>query len=247
MLSLNDVNISLGKNNLPVINEYEYNFILSSGKTSDFFSAVGDLPAEMAMSYIGNFITRVKQNTKANLAQSNQNTQGGGFSDDGVVEGVQGEPNVFGKSHHAYGKNWAICVTANSTKAGFNTINIEVAKAIGEKRYDWKNKLIVQVTENELPSVVAFCMGNLLNIEHKYHGPNKDKGYSIQNQLNQNGGNYYFKVFAKGIMAQAPVTQSDFFYISRIIFEQMKKNMPNDMSYEAMMAMIRYSYPAFRG
>jgi len=240
-ININDLNAQLVSNNLPFVTDIEYAYLQDKGFLKDLTAACGDLPAPQAFSYIQGTIVNLKSKKLNNQQRNNQsvNPVNSGSNNDTGTE----QNTVFGESHHAYGKNWALCVSANKTRGGFHTINIEVAKAVAEKKYDWKNKLIVQVTENEMPTLVALVNGVLLNIEHKYHGPNKDKGYAINNQMNN--GNFYFKVFAKGIVAQLPVIPSDFFYISRIIIEQMKKNMPSDMSYEAMNSMIRsiYSVP----
>jgi hypothetical protein len=248
-LNMNDLNAVLSINGIPVLNQQQFTVLLNKNLLQDVERAVKDIPNINAISYITGVIGGILQESP--LASMNQNNFHLKGSQDNQPKPEQrpqssqagsGDNNdVFGSSHHAYGSQWAICLSANKTKKGFNTVNIEVAKSIGEKVYDWKNKTIIQVTEAEFPSFVAMAIGVIPMIEFKYHGPNKDKGYYFENQVHKSG-NYYAKIFATGLMANVKIMPTDFFYMSAIIIEQMKKNFPEDISYEAMFRLINSSF-----
>ncbi|MDC8832962.1 hypothetical protein [Alteromonas gilva] len=96
------------------------------------------------------------------------------------------------KSIKSHGKQYAIEVSADVTQKKWHTVRFEAAAKLnnGTKAYDWKNKIGVQLTKQELPVVIGTLLGYLPGCEYSQHG-DTNKGFSIQNQHK----NFYFKVF----------------------------------------------------
>ncbi|MCP4058167.1 MAG: hypothetical protein GY738_12790 [Pseudoalteromonas sp.] len=81
----------------------------------------------------------------------------------------------------------------------FDTIMIEGANRINpndpkDKRYNWNDKLSVQVMLTELPIVIAVFLGIAPSCQFMNHGQNKDKGFNFERQ---NDG-LFASVFHKG-------------------------------------------------
>ncbi len=81
----------------------------------------------------------------------------------------------------------------------FDTIMIEGANRINpndrnDKRYDWQNKLSVQIMLSELPIVIAVFLGIMPSCQFMNHGQNNDKGFSFERQ----GDGLFGSVFHKG-------------------------------------------------
>ncbi|KRW83764.1 hypothetical protein [Marinobacter sp. P4B1] len=128
-------------------------------------------------------------------------------------------------SHHVYGGKAALTWSADETRNGEPTIRLEGAKSIGERQYDWSNKIAVQFTRDELTCAVATLTGALPKMEGKNHGVGDQtgKGFEIVDQ----GTNFFVKVFAPnaGVCA-VPMTPEDAFTVTSIILKQMRKGKP---------------------
>lgn len=139
---------------------------------------------------------------------------------------AQGESaQTYGESVHVYGGKSALCFQEDETKNGFPTISIDGATATAPRSYDWANKIRVQLTRQELPSVAAVLVGAQPKCNFSSHGPQKDKGFELERQ---EGGKVYVKVFGgngQG-MRGVPVMPSDLFYVTSLVLRQLLKSMP---------------------
>lgn len=148
--------------------------------------------------------------------------------------------------HHVYGRDTALYFEATRSKdmpdgeggiiEGRPTINIEAAAAKnmdeprrgpapkGASLFDWDNKLIIQVSESELPVVAAVLLGKLPGCEFKHHGPAKDKGFSIQRQPNEK--RLFMRIFATGVNHAVQVTGSDIYAIAALLLRQLQAAKP---------------------
>lgn len=148
--------------------------------------------------------------------------------------------------HHVYGREVAVYFEATRTKdvpdgaggviEGRPTIHIEAAglKQRGEARrgpapkgsslFDWENKLIIQLSESELPIVAAVLLGKLPACEFKHHGPAKDKGFSIQRQADEK--RLFLRVFATGVNHAIQITSSDIFAVASLFLRQLQAAKP---------------------
>jgi len=125
-------------------------------------------------------------------------------------------------SHHVYGKD-ALCFQVDKTKGEFFTIRIDGAKAAGGNRKNWDNKISIQLTKAELPIVMGVLMRVREKCEFKAHGPNKDKGFSLEVQ----GENVFCRMFAKDKpVVNVPIPYSDRVHTVALFYRQVQKSYP---------------------
>lgn len=136
----------------------------------------------------------------------------------------QGDEREF-ISHHVYGGKAALCWDVDKTKSGDYTLRLEAAKAIGERKYDWNNKITIQLTRDELPCVAAVFLGILPKTEGKNHGvgDQQGKGFEIEHQ----GNKLFVKVFApQKPPCAVPVSPEDAFTVASLLVRQIRKGKP---------------------
>lgn len=128
-------------------------------------------------------------------------------------------------SHHVYGGRDALCFDCTETRGGFHTISIDAAKGVGggSRRRNWDEKVTVQVTPGEFPQVFAVLTRQRDKCEFSAHGPNNDKGFSMEVQ----GENIYCKVWAKdrGVVG-VPITPADRPHLVALMLRQWRQNYP---------------------
>lgn len=126
-------------------------------------------------------------------------------------------------SVHVYGGKAALCFEADETRGAVPTIALDAASATGPRQYDWRNKVRVQWTKAELPAVLAVLIGGVHKVEFRNHGPDNDKGYSVEHQ----GDKFFVRVWAKdrGVRA-VPVPLEDAFYVTELILRQLHRGAP---------------------
>jgi len=84
-------------------------------------------------------------------------------------------PNYSLKCH---GKDFAFEIKPDVNKVNWHTVRLEsAARMQGQQAYDWKNKIALQLTREELPLATAFFLTLSPQIECKYHGPQNSKGF----------------------------------------------------------------------
>ncbi len=126
-------------------------------------------------------------------------------------------------SVHVYGGKAALCFEADETRDGVATVALDAAAATGPQQYDWKNKLRLQLTRQELPTVLAVLCGFAPRAEFKNHGANKDKGFSVEHQ----GDKLFWRVFAReGGVRAVPMAPEDAFYTAGLFLRQLRKAAP---------------------
>ena len=97
----------------------------------------------------------------------------------------------------AYGNRAAITVETAETEAGIPTVRFEFAPVLGNgdsghpddastdkpgKAYDWSKKLIIQLTADEVPQLLAVLYGFAPSAQFSNHGQSKVKWMSLENQ-----------------------------------------------------------------
>ncbi|MFA5700688.1 MAG: hypothetical protein WC913_05370 [Desulfuromonas sp.] len=152
-------------------------------------------------------------------------------------EPQNGQPGEKGwMKKHVYGGKAALCFEEDETRGGMHTVCLDAADATAPRQYNWKEKLRVQFTRDELLVVTAVLFGMLPRCEYKNHGPDNSKGFSIEDQ----GDKLFVKVFAKGVKMKAvPVNPEDAFFVAQICLHQLKKNAPWLDASEIMMTLQR--------
>lgn len=138
---------------------------------------------------------------------------------------------------HVYGKGNALCLSADITRSqGLHTVRIEGASSTGPRDFNWSDKISLQFTIKELPFVLALLMGWIPRIQFLAHGPNNDKGFSLEIQ---EGPKIFAKVWQKdrGIRS-VPIPQSEIFQIVDLIIKQMLRNSPH-LTSDSLLHMCR--------
>ena len=122
-----------------------------------------------------------------------------------------------------YGGKAALCIESDQTRQHEPTLRIEAARATAPREYDWRQKLALQLTREELPVIAATVLGLLPRCEYKNHGPNQDKGLEIVHQ----GTHLFVRLFQKerGVLA-VPVTAVDRYALGALCLRQLRKTSP---------------------
>ncbi len=122
-----------------------------------------------------------------------------------------------------YGGKAALCIETDETRQGEPTLRIEAARATAPREYDWRQKLTLQLTREELPVIAATVLGLLPRCAYNNHGPNQDKGLEIVHQ----GTHLFVRVFQKdrGVVA-VPVTAVDSYALGALCLRQLRKTAP---------------------
>ena len=150
----------------------------------------------------------------------------GGQGSTGDQGGSGGKVNPEDRySVHVYGGKAALCFEHDLKRnSDLCTVAIDAATSIGERRYNWQEKVRLQVTQQELPVVTAVLCGILPACEFGQHGPEKNKGFSFERQ---DGGKIFVRVFAKdqGVKA-VPMEAPDVFRVASLFVRQIRLNQP---------------------
>ncbi|MES1942408.1 hypothetical protein T5B8_19308 [Salinisphaera sp. T5B8] len=132
-------------------------------------------------------------------------------------------PSDFEYTMHVYGGKAALCFEPTTTRGEDFTVALDSATASAPRQYDWKNKLRLQLTRDELPVVAGVLLGLIQRCEYKNHGPNNDKGFSIEDQ----GNKLFVRTWAKDHPARAvPMTPEDAYRVATLFLRQLGLNAP---------------------
>ncbi len=126
-------------------------------------------------------------------------------------------------SVHVYGKRAALCFDADETRNRVATVALDAAPSDTDvaRRYAWANKIRIQFTQKELPVVAAVLLGHIPRCEYHSHGPNHNKGFSMENQ----GQRVFVKVWGKDRGMQAvPIESHDLFAVSGLVLCQLARH-----------------------
>jgi len=131
-------------------------------------------------------------------------------------------------SFHVYGTAAALCISEASTRStGTKTIQIEAAGALsgaGRKSFDWPNKIIVQLNEQELLETLVLFQGKISAVSFEAHGLTHDKFVRMKRQEKS----FFVEVGQKdrslcGVQVFAP----DAFRITSLAYRQIQANAPH--------------------
>lgn len=124
-----------------------------------------------------------------------------------------------------YGSKGALEFRAHLSTKDVPTVMLEGALAKGQRRYDWSTKISMQVMPRELPAVAAVLAGLLPKCEFRNHGPEKNKGYSLERQR----GGYFVKVFQSGEnhrLIAVPMPPAEAYYVHSLVLRQLARITP---------------------
>lgn len=185
----------LRKNRLP----YSFAKILALGlaEGSVFFRAIKALEsADLRVEALGYLQTKFEEisSTAPNYGStSKESTQ--------FLVAETSSPRKYA-SHHAYGKNFAFCfglgIAANNVSP---VLNIDAAPAVGNRTYDWKRKIAIQLSMEEIYRLLAAFQGKLEFVRFANHGP--DKKHFTLNVQREKG--VYFATIGQSNLANMSV------------------------------------------
>ncbi len=139
-------------------------------------------------------------------------------------------------SWHVYGSRSALCIEADRTRNGFETVAVEGALATGLRTYDWPEKIRVQITAQELPLFAAALLGYLDVFEAANHGE-QGKGLTLVRQPDR--GAAFVRVVARGAAPRAVAIQpGDLYHVTAIVLGQLALNHPT-LPYPAVPDILR--------
>lgn len=126
-------------------------------------------------------------------------------------------------NRHVYGGKVAVCFSADQTRNEEHTIRIEAAVSSSGRSYNWEDKIAIQLSTRELPSVLATLLQFQNKFEGKGHGAQNEKWFVMENQP----GKIFLSVNAKGVASRSlPISAGDCYLVSTLVMEQMLKNSP---------------------
>jgi hypothetical protein len=144
-------------------------------------------------------------------------------------------------SRHIYGGKNAICLNADEKRnGGDKTVRLEAAVSIGERKYDWKDKISIQLSHQEMMGVFSVLMGWIPNFEGKGHGFQNEKSFSFKVQ-DHDLYKFYISVNCKDKQSRSvPINALDGARLATFIFGQMIKNEPPGMQHDTYIQFIKH-------
>ncbi len=146
----------------------------------------------------------------------------------------------------AYGTSSAVQCEESKTKSGFHTLCFDIAHAKGQKEFDWINKLSIQLTQNELPIFIAFCLGWINEVRFDLHGGDAKKWIEFIRQEKHcfnKAGSAHHK------MAATPIPYTDLALFGSLAISQYLQNFPcldGNAALQAIGAMVNYGSNSFK-
>lgn len=121
--------------------------------------------------------------------------------------------------HKAFGGKSVVGFYAKHDEKQQPSIYMEISNIIvvnSVRQGDWDNKLVLKITKQEMPVVMQVFLGYRAACQYDCHGPDKNKGFSIERQAN----NYFLKAWTKGAAHSLPISASDANYIFALFLKQ---------------------------
>lgn len=130
-------------------------------------------------------------------------------------------------STHVYGGKAALCFNAALSQNKKNhTVILDAALSIGERDYDWKNAIKIQLGHKELALLYGVLVGWKNSVKFDAHGAANDKGFEIARQ----DGKFFVKVYAKNESPRAvPMSAQDAYPVAMVILTQIIKQAPPEL------------------
>lgn len=139
-----------------------------------------------------------------------------------------------------YARSSALTIEPQVNAAGdVATVGFEAArKNTMGKTYDWANKIAVQLTARELPTVLAVLMGYKNDCEFRFHGHNRNKSYSLRSH--PVGVGVTLSAAQSGSIT-VPIEPADLFALSTLIVQRMQLN-HKTLSTDSLLDILKRSY-----
>lgn len=144
---------------------------------------------------------------------------------------------VLPRGHHVYGAKAALRVEQDRWRTDdpvrCHTLRLEVAPALGERRYDWEHKIAVQLTARELPGFAAVMLNLLPQLQAQGHGVLNDKWFECRRQA----GSVLVRVGQGRRGCAIPVAAGDLYELTLLALDALKANAPQSDTAQVMAAL----------
>jgi hypothetical protein len=144
---------------------------------------------------------------------------------------------VLPRGHHVYGAKAALRVEEDRWRTDdpvrCHTLRLEVAPALGERRYDWEHKIAVQLTARELPGFAAVMLNLLPQLQAQGHGVTNDKWFECRRQE----GSVLVRVGQSRRGCAVPVGAGDLYELTLLALDALKANAPQADTAQVMAAL----------
>jgi hypothetical protein len=135
-----------------------------------------------------------------------------------------------------YAQSGALNFEVCASRRGDLALNVDAAISVGVRVYDWRKKIIVQLSEREMLMLYAVLRGFLKNFAVKAHGASNQKAMSIENQVS----NFFVRVQERGRpIVAVPIPPSDAAMVLMLIGNAIVKNQPVLGSLEGVDGLVR--------
>lgn len=135
--------------------------------------------------------------------------------------------NRFSKnSIKFHGTKAAFQIEPSVTRTGWHTVMVEAAKSLsGTKKFDWDNKIVLQITRDDLLPFIS-CVGLITsNIELKHYGQANNKQMKIEYRNDPRYGPQLFVLISQqGIKCAIPIALTSTAMIAHMALCQYIKN-----------------------
>lgn len=133
----------------------------------------------------------------------------------------------YGRCYHVYNVgNAALMIREDKTRSREEpTITVEMARNLSreQRTFNWREKIIVQLTVKEMMHVLALLTGEIGSLRFVGHGSGRDKGVEARAQ----DDSFFFTVFNRDGGKGVKVLATDTYPMIDIILGQLQKNYPN--------------------
>lgn len=130
------------------------------------------------------------------------------------------------KSAHVYGGSAALCFNVTLSRQKRPTISLDAALEIpGQARkYNWQDKITVQLSAQEMPLVYAVLMGYMDKFKGAGHGEANEKWFTIEKQQ----GKMFVSVNRKGSSPRGvPIAAGDLYLVTSLFMRQLQADAPH--------------------
>lgn len=141
------------------------------------------------------------------------------------------EMRKFERSHHVYAGKGAAAFepvevpSERPGQEGWHTIQIEMAKAISTRRYDWDHKIVFRLTLRELPVFAAVLLGHSPFLIAGNHGPGHDKFLEMRDQSDE--GTIMIVLKQGKRVVGLPIAAEEVFALGSMAFKALQRNAPH--------------------
>lgn len=141
------------------------------------------------------------------------------------------ELRKFERSHHVYAGKGAAAFepvevpSERPGQEGWHSIQIEMAKTISTRRYDWDHKIVFRLTLRELPVFAAVLLGHSQFLIAGNHGPGNDKFLEMRDQPED--GTIMIVLKQGKRVVGVPIQAEEVFALGSMAFKALQRNAPH--------------------